>query len=500
VSDDKKDPGIPGVTGSDKPAGATGGDGGAPKPDLDALRAKLGFKPSAPASPTAARPGVAGIPGLGGTKPAAGPAGTSKGSAAADSELTGEFHLAGSDAGGGSRELSAKELAELDASLSRGSRSVTAYVIIGVFAVAFLAGAVLVGMQVGKGMGQRSIYNESIVQANNVRSYFARGQTDPQGVEMAVRGEAATKLKAGLDAFMEENQELIIALSEIRDNKAFPDDFPWNDVKSKQLEALSALLVDYLDTAPEYKATDILGGQAFSPELAGEVANFVGRSNSLRGSVEQALTAIDIIRTDIVMPEAPLGEMQDPDATAFVFAPNVERKDTKVLEAAIVQLKSQLSNGAIVTEKTKKEIKKVEKCIATKIDFEWGCTPCSAKAEPETGKQEIDVYDLQVTETVEEIPVADVVALADKKPREIEIQHLYAVDMLPYVKPLTARISQLEERHVRDRAAINAAAASALSIFFERMDDVQRKAQEVDLGRLMKLVNELAEQEAEFVL
>ena len=78
-----------------------------------------------------------------------------------------------------------------------------------------------------------------------------------------------------------------------------------------------------------------------------------------------------------------------PGKIAYVFAPNVERNGGKILEAVLVKVSGEIDDSTIKAPKLKKTVEKEEKCVKNPIVFEWTCTPCSAKDQPETGKQEI---------------------------------------------------------------------------------------------------------------
>lgn len=500
VTDDKQVPGTPSGT-PGKPAGSSGTpDAGAPKAtDLEALRAKLGFKPGAAApapTPGAPKPGPRpAVPGTPGSAPASSQAPSSKPAGIADFTFGGP-----EDSKVAARPLTAKELEELDKSMAKASKPLSHRLIVAGVVLVVLFAAIWIGLQMGKGMSGRDQANKAITQAQAVKNYFAKNVTVGQGTDMAVRGEAAAKLKDGLTEYMNQNQEFLTGLSEYAGSGRLPDDFAWDEFKKMQLAPLKLLLTTYLETAPTYQIEEILGGEIYAPDLAAELTTFVGRANTLRASVEQLLLTVEMLMNDITPPKAMPAGAELPGKTAYLFAPNVDRAGTEILDAALVKVAGEIADNKLHTTKTKKTVEKEEKCVKAPIEFEWSCTPCKPGAKPEMGKQEIPTYDLQVAERTVEVPVAEIASLADGKKREVEMKHLYAVDMRPFVKPIVDRLQELADRVTQDDASLHGAATAALRIFFGRLEQVQTEAGTVDLKSLMDLVEATASQEEQFVL
>ena len=96
--------------------------------------------------------------------------------------------------------------------------------------------------------------------------------------------------------------------------------------------------------------------------------------------------------------------------------------------------------------------------------------------------------------------MADIAGMGDGKKREVEVKHLYALNMQPYVKPLVERIQELDTVVQQNDAAIHGAVTGALRVFFARLEDVRAKSGAVDLDRLMGLINSKAAEQDQFVL
>ncbi len=507
MSDEKQVPGTPGSGTPGKP------ESGAPKgSDLEALRAKLGFKPTPPTAGTPGAPSApagtpAGSPAGGAGAPRPGMSGIPGAPTAAAAPKpdkthgTQQFRFSGLEASGtGHRTLSEKELAELDDSLAKAGKPLGTKIIIACVALLIVAAAVWVGLQMGKGMSYRVLSNEGINQAEMVRTYFTKGQTDAQGKESAIRGEAAAKLKTSLDEFVAQNQDALTLLSDASQTGRLPEGMDWDDLKKTKLVPLRAILDVYLQSTPTYQAAEILGGQVYAPELASEVASFVGRANSLRASVEQLALTLDMLINDVRPPKPVPAAGELPGKTAYVFAPNAEREGATILEGRLVKVNGEIKDDLLVGAKTKKRVEKEEKCVKDPIIFKWTCPSANPKVPAEEQSQELESYIPQVMERVIEDPMAEITSVSDSKKREIEIKHLYSVDMRYFVKPLVERLQVLETRAIEDEAMLQGSISSILAVLFARLEDVQTKIGAVDLKRLMDMVDTMAAQEEQFVL
>lgn len=500
MTDEKQVPGTPGSGTPGKP------DGGAPKaPDLEALRAKLGFKPTPSSAATPSTPAGPGAPA--GTPAAPKPSlsglpGATPAQAPKQEKVHGtqQFRFSGVEASSmGQKALSEKELAELDESLAKAGKPLGTKLILGGVVLLIVIAAVWIGLQIGKGMSYRILANEGISQAEMVKTYFTKGQTDAQGKEMAIRGEAAAKMKASLDEYIANNQDILTLLSEASETGRLPEGVDWEDVKKSKLKPLQTILTTYLESAPVYQANEILGGQVYAPDLAAEVSGFVGRANSLRASVEQlALTVEMLMGVNPPKPVPAAGEM--PGKTAYVFAPNVDRDGAKILEGKLVKVSGEIKDDVLVDAKTKKRVEKEEKCVKDPLVFKWTCPSCNPKVPAEEQSQELESYVPQVVERTVEDPVAEITTVANNKKGEIEVKHLYAVDMRHFVKPLVERLQVMETRALEDEAMLQGSISSMLAVFFARLEDVQTKVGAVDLKRLMDLLETTAAQEQQFVL
>ena len=282
MTDEKQVPGTPGGSLPGKPAGSPAApEGGAPKAtDLEALRAKLGFKPTAPTAPTAAspsapKPGLSGIPGGPGA-PGSAPSPGSKQSGPKSSGSASDFRFGGGTSTFEAKALSPKEMAELDASLAKASKPFGKIAIMAGVALLVVAALLYLGIQMGKGVSDRVLYNQGIAQAKVMKTYFTKGLTDPQAIDAAIKGEPSNKLKSDLEAYLVENQEILAVLMEGANNGRLPDGLDWEDFKKTKLAPLKVLLNAYLQTAPTYQADAILGGEVFDTDIASEVSAFVG--------------------------------------------------------------------------------------------------------------------------------------------------------------------------------------------------------------------------------
>lgn len=500
MTDEKQVPGTPGGGSSGKP------EGGAPKaPDLEALRAKLGFKPTPPAagpsSPGASLGGSGGTP-AGAKAPLSGLPGAAPTQAPKPDKVHGtqQFRFSGVEASSmGQRALSEKELAELDDSLAKAGKPLGTKLILGGVVLVIIIAAVWIGLQIGKGMSYRILANEGISQAEMVKTYFTKGQTDAQGKEMAIRGEAAAKMKVALDEYIANNQEVLTLLSDASEIGRLPDGVEWDEVKKNKLRPLQLILTAYLESAPVYQANEILGGQVYAPDLAAEVAGFVGRANSLRASVEQLALTVEMLM-GVNPPKAVPAAGEMPGKTAYVFAPNVDREGAQILEGKLVKVSGEIKDDVLVAAKTKKRVEKEEKCVKDPLIFKWTCPSCNPKEPAEEQSQELESYVLQEVERTVEDPVAEITTIANNKKGEIEVKHLYAVDMRHFVKPLVERLQVMETRAIEDEAMLQGSISSMLTVFFARLDDVQTKVGAVDLKRLMDLLETTAAQEQQFVL
>jgi hypothetical protein len=436
-----------GTKGPQKPGGGK---------DLDALKAKLGLGATRkPASPLAGKPKE-----------------EPKQRSAAD-----DFKFSFGDAGGKEEKaFSAQELAAIDAEAQRAASPLGRKIISGAIGLVLVIIVMWLGYQFGNSMGMRVLHNEAVKQAAEMKDFFLKKYANVTGEEIDARRDTTTRFVDQFDAYLEEHITGLMNLAKLLEEGKIPPDFDMEKFRKEELEPLKSLCKDYLQGVEEYSVASILKGQLYSTELGAKLLEFADRANKLRNRVETLYLSIEIVEAYVQSGEMP----KDLKGEVLVHGVKPENEKDKVPEIAVVELNGQ---PEIDKELTTKEV-----CEPIAIELE--IPVCGGRGEPEVEKRLIDTYDKKEVQEVKQFRKVKV-KNADGKSVTARIEHLFKMDLKPFLKPLIERISADKKLELENLAIV-------LNTLIQNMNDVRMAGEAVDFKDLLDAVDKYAGQETFF--
>ena len=431
--------------GTGKPGAGKGGK------DLDELKAKLGLK-----------------------KPAA------KGVAEKPKSAAEDFKFSFGEKPTAEPALSQAELAAIDAEVQKAAKPMGRKIVLLVVAVVVSALLLWLGYQFGNSMGLRVLHNEAVNQAVGITDFFSKGLTDKSGRQLSSRQDATGSFSDALDTYLEERYGKFNALLQVFGAGDLPKDFDFEAFKKEELAPLKIMCKDFLTNVEGYNLGAILQGQLYSTELGAKLLEFTTKANMMRGKVEALYVSIELLET-YQFPAEPPGNLKP---KLLLLANKGEKEKDKVIGATSVEVAG--------TPEVDRELSTKELCEPISMELEIPI--CDAKkGEPEFEKRLIDTFEKREQQEVKPYRKIKIKTEGEGKGLVAKIEHLFELDLRPYLKPLLAHINGDRKSGVQNFGVLFAS-------FFQNLNDVREAGEGVDYTSVLEVLEKYASQETFFTL
>ena len=427
--------------------------------DLDELKAKLGLRKGPPKSPVA---------------------GSSRTSPSAPKKsVADDFKFSFGDSAGAAPGLSEKELASIDAEARKASKPMGRRLATLVFALILMVTVMWLGYQFGNSMGKRTLHNAAVEQSQGIKKFFMEKYADSSGLEVDPRKDITTRFVDKFDEYHEAHISQLTGLSKMLIGGNMPAGFEMDKFRKEELAEMKEMCMNYMRVIEEYSVGTILKGNLYSTELGAKLLEFVDRSNKLRNRVENLYFTIELVETYMLSGEMPSG--LKPEIILHGFKPEKEKESLLPIDVIEIakDAKAELD----------KELKTSELCEPVSMELEIPI--CGArKGEPETEKRLIDTFDKK---EVQEVIQFRTIKIKNPEGKTItaRIEHLFKMDLRPYLMPLIERIGG-------DKKVENENLGYLVQAVVQNMNDVRMASEAVDFTEVLDAVNKYASQEMFF--
>ena len=427
--------------------------------DLDALKAKLGLgRAKTTASPTGLRP---------------------KEAPKRDAKDDFKFSF-GDVATADEPTFSAKELAEIDAEATKAANPFGRRIITLVAALLLATLVMWLGYQFGSSMGKRVLHNAAVTQSQEIKTFFLQKFSNASGEEIDARRDITTRFVDQFDLYQEEHVGGLMALTKLLSDGALPPGFTMEEFEKKELGELKTLCKEYLRNIEGYSVATILKGQLYSTELGAKLLEFVDRSNKLRNRVESLYITIELLEEYLQsggMPDDLKGEV-------LVHGLKAENEKESLPVIGVVAI-AKNAKAELDKELTTKE-------ICEPIAMELEIPTCGGKGEPQTEKRLIEVFDKKEVQEVRQFRKIKI-KTGEGKPMTARIEHLFKMDLKPYMKPLIERVKDDKKLELQNLGML-------VGTLLQNMNDVRMAGEAVDFTDVIDSLEKFASQETFYTL
>lgn len=372
-------------------------------------------------------------------------------------------------------QFSKAELAAIDAEGRKATSPLGRRIMMVVVAMAVGVVLIWLGFQFGSSMGLRVLHNASVSQAQEIKEFFTKTFTDRSGRELKSRKDASGKLADEIDRYVEEHFQDLHTLNQILSKGALPPDFDYPKFVTEHLEPLEQVCKDFLLNVEEYNLAVIMRGQLYSTELGAKLLEFSNRANILRSKVEALHIAIQILQGYRLSGESP----KNLKPKLLLYAQKAQKDKDKTSAAVPVAVAG--------TPEVDRELINKELCEPIAIELEIPI--CGAKRnDPQTEKRLIDTFEKKEAQEVIPYRKVKVKNEADGKSLTAKIEHLYELDLVPYLKPLLERIAMERGSNAENLGVVFVA-------YLETLNDVKEVAGIVDYASVLEVIEKYADQE-----
>ncbi len=427
--------------------------------DLDALKAKLGLgKTKSPTSPL-------------GTKPKAAPT--------RDAKEDFKFSF-GDAAAEKAPAFSAKELADIDAEANKAANPFGRIIIKAVVGLLLTVLVLWLGYQFGSSMGMRVLHNEAVKQSLDIKDFFLKKFSNATGEEIDARRDITTRFVEQFETYQEEHVTGLMALGKLLAEGKLPPEFNMEEFEKKELAELKTLCKEYLRSIEGYSVATILKGQLYSTELGAKLLEFADRANKLRNRVESLYLTIELLEAYMQS-----GGMPD-DLKGEVLVHGLKKDDEKesLPIIGVVEI-AKNAKAELDKELTTKE-------ICEPIAMELEIPTCGGRGEPPTEKRLIEVFDKKEVQEVRQFRKIKVKTGEGKK-LTARIEHLFKMDLRPFLKPLIERIKADKKLELENLGML-------VGTLLQNMNDVRMAGEAVDFTDVIDSLEKFAKQETFYTL
>ncbi len=423
--------------------------------DLDALRAKLGLKdgpkpklPGEAAAPTAATPAA----------PTVNPEG---------------FDL---NFGAGQGKAASAKDKPIDLTIDehavqpKGKGWVTVLVVL---VVAAMSG--FLGLQFGKNMGLRTLYNSGLDQAQSLKDYFFGAQADPNGSPIGSKTEGLRQFNEAIGAYYSGSAQVLRQLAAVLATGdpaelAKLGDLAKHEKQLELLKELSRILDKYTGQVEYYEPRDMFNERAFNPELVYEVTRYTDAANKLYSAamdLSDAILLVEGLNWSPAPPEKVPGEL-------LVWAPRKEYQEG--VRGSLVAIQGKPDE--------KKEVVEDVTCEAVKLPVQ--VPKCQVKEGEEPFEvHELDVFEKKVAQRVVTLHEMKVKKLgAEDASATASGADIIQVDARSFLLPLATSVQLQFRAEMVNKAII-------FNEILENLDRIQEKASSANPEALKTYLDKL---------
>jgi len=371
----------------------------------------------------------------------------------------------------------------MEAEVSKASKPLANRLMVVGVVVVCAALALWMGYQFGSNMGWRTISNEAVKQAVEIRDHISKNVVDAAGRELKSHRDANLQFSTDRDAYIDANFTEFEGLKQMLASGQLPVQFTqeeWNKWKESKLIQLKKLCEDYLANVEEYSLSALFNGNIYASELALKVLDFSEKANRLRSRIDSLFVMIQILenRNILVPPPADL------TPETLVLAQKGEGEKDKV------------SNVLVVTKEgnpeVDKEILNKDVCEPVSMELEIPTGANGPDGQPVFEKKLIDTFDKKQVQEVKAFRKIKV-KTADKKDIVARFDNLFIMDLRPHLMPLIESLQSNRKSEAENMAF-------QFEAFLQTLMAVHLTASEVDFKSLGEPCSEAATRPPNFRL
>jgi hypothetical protein len=430
--------------------------------DLDALRAKLGLKDG----PKPKLPGEAPAP--------AAPQAPTVNPDGFDLNFGG---AQGKAAGGKDRPI---DLSVDEHSVQPKGRGLVTAVVVVVVALM----AAFLGLQFGKNMGLRTLYNSGLDQAKSLEGYFFGAQVDASGNPLGSKTDGLAKFNEAIGAYYTgsaQNLRQLAAVLATGDpaELAKLGDLAKHEKQLELLKELSRILDKFIGQVEYYEPQDLFSERAFNPEMVYEVSRYTHAANKLYSAaidMGDAILLLEGLTWSPAPPEKVPGEL-------LVWAPRKEYQEGVRGSLVAIQGKPE----------EKKEVVEDVTCEAVKLPVQ--VPKCQVKEGEEPFEiHELDVFEKKVAQRVVTLHEMKVKKLGDDETSATASgADIVQVDARGFLLPLATSVQLQFRAEMVNKAII-------LNEILENLDRLQEMASAANPEALKSYLKKLNAESRFFTL